>query len=127
MGTAGNWSAAKNKYVILGVTGPNEYENNVNNNWYTNYIAVWTLKYAQQAVEYVKAHDGKHYQEIVVKTKFNENEESAKWGDIVAKMYFGEDKNRGIFLQQDCFLDKELLTVHDLNPEDRPINQAPVL
>jgi trehalose/maltose hydrolase-like predicted phosphorylase len=22
-----------------GVTGPNEYENNVNNNWYTNYIA----------------------------------------------------------------------------------------
>ena len=33
------------KYVILGVTGPNEYENNVNNNWYTNNIAVWTLKY----------------------------------------------------------------------------------
>ncbi len=118
-----NWSTDKNKYVMLGVTGPNEYENNVNNNWYTNYIAVWTLKYAQQAVEYVKAHDGKHYQEIVVKTKFNEKEESAKWGDIVAKMYFGEDKNRGIFLQQDCFLDKELLTVHDLNPEDRPINQ----
>ncbi len=33
------------KYVILGVTGPNEYENNVNNNWYTNTIAVWTLRY----------------------------------------------------------------------------------
>ncbi len=32
-----NWSADKNKYVMLGVTGPNEYENNVNNNWYTNY------------------------------------------------------------------------------------------
>ena len=31
------------KYVILGVTGPNEYENNVNNNWYTNSLAVWTL------------------------------------------------------------------------------------
>ena len=28
-----------NSYVILGVTGPNEYENNVNNNWYTNYIS----------------------------------------------------------------------------------------
>ena len=33
------------KYVILGVTGPNEYENNVNNNWYTNTMAVWTLSY----------------------------------------------------------------------------------
>ena len=33
------------KHVILGVTGPNEYENNVNNNWYTNSLAVWTLSY----------------------------------------------------------------------------------
>ena len=30
---------------MLGVTGPNEYENNVNNNWYTNYIARWCLSY----------------------------------------------------------------------------------
>ena len=37
--------AAKQKYVILGVTGPNEYENNVNNNWYTNRIAAWTMEY----------------------------------------------------------------------------------
>ena len=41
-----NWSEDKKKYVILGVTGPNEYENNVNNNWYTNYIARWCLLYA---------------------------------------------------------------------------------
>ena len=40
-----NWSEDKSKYVILGVTGPNEYENNVNNNWYTNYIAKWCLEY----------------------------------------------------------------------------------
>ena len=32
-----NWSNEKDAYVMLGVTGPNEYENNVNNNWYTNY------------------------------------------------------------------------------------------
>ena len=30
-----NFSKDKNQYVILGVTGPNEYENNVNNNFYT--------------------------------------------------------------------------------------------
>ena len=41
-----NFSLAKNKYVILGVTGPNEYENNVNNNWYTNYSARWCMSYA---------------------------------------------------------------------------------
>ena len=29
-----SFSQPKQKYVILGVTGPDEYENNVNNNWY---------------------------------------------------------------------------------------------
>ncbi|MEC9158809.1 MAG: glycoside hydrolase family 65 protein, partial [Bacteroidota bacterium] len=45
-----NWSENKNAYVILGVTGPNEYENNVNNNWYTNYIAKWCLSYTIQCI-----------------------------------------------------------------------------
>ena len=42
------------KYVILGVTGPNEYENNVNNNWYTNTMAVWTLSYTIRNLEDLK-------------------------------------------------------------------------
>jgi maltose phosphorylase len=29
------------------------YENNANNNWYTNYIAAWTLRYTIEAVEKV--------------------------------------------------------------------------
>lgn len=39
---------------MLGVTGPNEYENNVDNNWYTNTMAVWTMKYTLEALDYVK-------------------------------------------------------------------------
>lgn len=118
-----NWSARKNQYVMLGVTGPNEYENNVNNNWYTNTIATWTLKYALEAVDFVKKDDSQAYQNIVKKTKLREEEETAKWRDIVDKMYYPEDKQQGVFLQQDGFLDKELLTVKDLRPEDRPLNQ----
>ena len=49
-----NLSTQKNKYVILGVTGPNEYENNVNNNWYTNYIAKWCIDYALENIEKLK-------------------------------------------------------------------------
>jgi maltose phosphorylase len=118
-----NWSAHQNKYVMLGVTGPNEYENNVNNNWYTNTIAAWTLDYTAKAVDFVKKTDAKRYQEIVSKTKFDEAAEVTKWNEIVAKMHFPEEAKRGIFLQQDGFLDKELLTVKDLRKEDRPLNQ----
>lgn len=117
-----NWSADKNKYVILGVTGPNEYENNVNNNWYTNYLGAWTLRYALQALTYVKEADTRRYAEILTRTAFEEKE-TDKWKDIVDKMYYPQDAARGVILQQDGFLDKELLTVKDLAPEDRPINQ----
>lgn len=118
-----NWSAEKNKYVILGVTGPNEYENNVNNNWYTNYLGAWTLKFTQNAIDVVKGSDSKRYGEIAAKVNFNEPAETAKWKEIVDKMYFPEDPKRGVILQQDGFLDKELLRVNDLKPEERPINQ----
>ncbi len=118
-----NWSKDKDKYVMLGVTGPNEYENNSSNNWYTNFIAKWTLEYASQAVAYVKKEDPEKYKDLVATTNFKENAEVAKWQEIAAKMYFPEDKQRGVILQQDGFLDKELIRVDDLKPEDRPLNQ----
>ena len=38
-------------YMIHGVTGPNEYENNVNNNWYTNRMAAWCIEYFCDAIQ----------------------------------------------------------------------------
>jgi maltose phosphorylase len=116
-----NWSEARQKYVMLGVTGPNEYENNVNNNWYTNLIARWTLKYTLEAIGIVKG-DKESWNSIVAKTTFNELEESDVWQRIVDDIYLPEDTERGVFLQQDGFLDKELLTVDQIE-EHRPINQ----
>jgi maltose phosphorylase len=116
-----NWSSSQQKYVMLGVTGPNEYENNVNNNWYTNYLAVWCLKYTLEAIEKVKRNDSK-YQDIVRITKFDETAETSRWKNIIKNMYFPYDPVREVFLQQDGFLDKEFLTVADIS-EQRPINQ----
>lgn len=118
-----NWSADKNKYVILGVTGPNEYENNVNNNWYTNYLGAWTLRYTQFAVDHVKKSNPARFAEIAAKTNFNEEKERTKWSDISEKMHYPADERRGVILQQDGFLDKELLRVNDLKPAQRPLNQ----
>jgi len=117
-----NWSADRKKFVMLGVTGPNEYENNVNNNWYTNTIAVWTLGYTLYAIDYVKRNHGGNFN--LIKTKVHlQDDELKQWDRIASNMYFPEDKQRGVFLQQDGFLDKALLTVNDLKREDRPLNQ----
>ena len=117
-----NWSDDKKKYVMLGVTGPNEYENNVNNNWYTNYIARWTLKYTQQAIQYVKTKNPDGFKQLISRIDFKEKE-STEWQKIVEGMYLPEDTTRQIFLQHDGFLDKELRSVSDLRKEDRPLNQ----
>ena len=118
-----NWSQKKQKFVILGVTGPNEYENNVNNNFHTNYMAVWTLKYTLEAVEFLQKEYPYLYEEMISKWKFNAIKETGRWKDIIRNMYFPIDTERNIYLQQDGFDDKELIPVSELPASERPINQ----
>jgi maltose phosphorylase len=118
-----NWSQKKQKYVMLGVTGPNEYENNVNNNFHTSYMAVWTLKYTLEVVEYIQKEFPYLYEEMIAKWKFNTIKETERWKDIIEKMYFPFDNERNIYLQQDGFDDKELIPVSELPASERPINQ----
>jgi maltose phosphorylase len=118
-----HWSDHKKQYVMHGVTGPNEYENNVNNNWYTNYIACWCMQYASEAIKTVQQHYGKAYEALVIKTKLNESEELTKWKHICDHMFYPVSDELGIFLQQEGYLDKEQVLAKDLNPKERPINQ----
>ena len=108
-----NHSNEKQAYVMLGVTGPNEYENNVNNNWYTNYIARWCLLYA---IELEK--DWASSTQPLLSSAEMEN-----FQQIANHVYFPQLKDTRVFLQQDGFMDKELLNAADLPKSQRPINQ----
>lgn len=118
-----NWSDVKGKYVMLGVTGPNEYENNVNNNWYTNKMAWWTLGYTIEAIDHVKESDPGAWERIMEQTGFDPDEEILAWEDISENLHFPFDERRGVFLQQDGYMDKEQIMAEDLDPATRPINQ----
>ena len=63
------------------------------------------------------------YEEMIPKWKFNELQETERWNDIIEKMYYPRDEERGIYLQQDGFLDKDLTPVAELPEEELPINQ----
>ena len=117
-----SFSKQKEQYVILGVTGPNEYENNVNNNWYTNYIAKWCIEYAIENIERVQSEYQDDYTRTMNKAKLSESEISG-WKAVADNMYFPYSDELQIFLQQDGFLDKDLVTVADLDKSQRPINQ----
>ena len=116
------FSTYRNQYVILGVTGPNEYENNVNNNFYTNYLAKWCIDYAIEQIGKVEKEYNTDYARIMSKTKLD-NAEIAHWKAVADNMYFPYSEKYDVYLQQDGFLDKELVKVHDLDRSQRPINQ----
>ena len=116
------FSTQKNQYVILGVTGPNEYENNVNNNWYTNYIAKWCIDYTYEQIEKVNSDYNSDYNRIVNKVNLTKTELDS-WKQVANNMYFPYSEEHNVFLQQDGFLDKELVKVADLDKTQRPINQ----
>lgn len=117
-----SFSQPKQKYVILGVTGPNEYENNVDNNWYTNYSCIQCLKVTLEYLEMIALEYPDEYARIRRKTSFDK-EETYRWKEIIDNMYMPEDKELGIFVQHDGYLDKELKTVQDIPDNERPINQ----
>ncbi|SFQ06647.1 maltose phosphorylase [Desemzia incerta] len=110
-----HFSKRKNSYMIHGVTGPNEYENNINNNWYTNKMATWTLRYT---IESLANASPVKKEELEIS-----EEELAQWQDIIERMYYPYDEELGVFVQHDTFLDKDLQTVDSLSPDERPINQ----
>ena len=118
-----NFSEDKQKFVMLGVTGPNEYENNVNNNWYSNTLVCNTLKYTEKVLKEVEDNHPEKYKKIISKVKFEKDDELSKWKGIYSNMHFPYDEKRQVFLQQDGFLDKELKPVSTLSHLERPIHQ----
>lgn len=117
-----NYVPNKDCYMMLGVTGPNEYDNNVNNNWYTNRIAAWNMAYALEVAKYLQSNEPAEYNRLM-NTLALSDAEMAQWHDVVNKMYYPEDSALGIYLQQDGYLDKEQILVKDLDPVHLPLNQ----
>lgn len=118
-----SWSEAKSQYVLLGVTGPNEYENNVNNNWYTNYLACWCLEFTDQSLDRVRELDPEALEEMLLRISFREEDERNLWCTIRSRMYFPVEENLGILLQQEDYMDKVQSLVRDLPPTELPLHQ----
>ncbi|GAA5186387.1 family 65 glycosyl hydrolase domain-containing protein [Ferrimonas gelatinilytica] len=118
------WSERRGGYVMLGVTGPNEYSNNVNNNWYTNKIAQWTLAYTAEALAKVEAEAPEKLAALLEKVKFNGKEdELAIWAQIREHILLPVDDQTGVFVQYDGFMDKELKPMSEIPAAEYPIHQ----
>lgn len=117
-----HYNKRKSCYMMHGVTGPNEYENNVNNNWYTNTMATWTLGYTLEVLQDIKASKEEIYLDLVNELSFS-SEELDHWQHIIDNMYYPYVDELQVFEQHDGFMDKELMPVTELKGGDLPLNQ----
>jgi maltose phosphorylase len=91
----------QNQYVYSCVTGPNEYENNINNNFYTNYIAKWCIDYAYAQIQKVSLEYPLDHK-VIEKVNLAEAE-LQDWKKVADEMYFPKSTELDIYLQQDGF------------------------
>lgn len=118
-----NWSEDKQQFVMLGVTGPNEYENNINNNWYTNYLAAWCLRYTLQVSEKLQEEHPNEFLNLCKKLSFDLSATKVDWLKISDNMHYPKKKDSEVLLQQEGYLDKENILASDLPLTERPLNQ----
>lgn len=91
------------KYCICAVTGPDEYNAIVDNNFYTNLMARENIRDAGWALDTLRAMDEAAWEALVAKLGVKE-EERALWNRIVENMYFPYDEGRKVYPLDDGFM-----------------------
>lgn len=102
-----NYHKESDQYMLLGVTGPNEYENNINNNFLTNFMAKWCIEFALSYVE---------------EAGYTlDPAEGAHLAEVAEKMCLTYDETTKIFLQQDNFFHKNIYPAADIPDCEIPL------
>lgn len=109
-----------NKYVINQVTGPDEYMEMVNNDFYTNAMAAWTLEYACAIVCQLKEDCPDTFEVIASKIGLKD-EEVDLWGSISKNIYLPFDGALGINPQDDTFLGLDEVDIAEIDGGQFPL------
>ncbi|WP_163194558.1 glycoside hydrolase family 65 protein [Clostridium thermarum] len=107
----------KGRFRIDAVTGPDEYTAIVNNNYYTNVLAKYNLKWAAKLYELLKEKEGNLLRELCERIHLSE-EEIRAFDEAAKAMYLPYDENLKINAQDDTFLKKAVWDFKD-TPKDK--------
>lgn len=106
------------KYCICSVTGPDEYNVLVDNNFYTNLMARENLRDAVEVVQLLKKTAPEKLTELSHRLDFSVKELDL-WQEIIQKMYFPYDEQKKIHPMDDGFMQRKPWDENRIPPEKR--------
>jgi alpha,alpha-trehalose phosphorylase len=95
------------RFCINGVTGPDEYNAVVDNNYFTNLMARENLRYAARTVRILGADHPEVLRALERRTGLGPDEPKS-WEEAADRMYLPYDTRLQVHPQDDSFLDKEV-------------------
>jgi alpha,alpha-trehalose phosphorylase len=107
-------------FCINEVTGPDEYSALVNNNAYTNLMARENLEYAAATAEEMRRDNPAELERISAAIGLS-GAEIEEWRRAAETMYLPFDRELGIWLQDDGFLDRAPWDFAGTPPESYPL------
>lgn len=107
-------------YEIRAVRGPNEYDVFVNNNVYTNMMAVENLKTALSVLDMLKEKYPEERKNLFEKLSIKEGE-MEHWNEIAHHMKIPYDKEKKLYLEDDAYLNRRVLNMKKAKPTGKRI------
>jgi nigerose phosphorylase len=108
------YSPTKQRYELLDVTGPDEYHERVNNNYYTNVLSAETIATAIWAYETLEKVDPAAHAKLLERTKFGEILPQIR--DMAEKLYVAQpDAKTNVIPQFDRYFTLEDVSLADLS------------
>ncbi len=105
------WNEEKAQFEYLGVIGPDEYKEHVDNNAFTNYMAAWNMKKALRIIRDLRQHQPDTYKRLNQLLSLDAAEPQLK--KMLEGLYLPQPNQEGILPQFDGYFDLETI---DLAP-----------
>lgn len=112
------WNEEMEKYELTGVTGPDEWHEDVANSYFTNYMTRWSLRETVAQLEKVAKEDSHFFSTLSKKMKLNEREIAA-WQEAADKIYLPAEK--GLLEQFSGYFDLHHAEIDSWNEHNMPL------
>jgi maltose phosphorylase len=120
LATRGDWGQRSGKFGFYGVMGPDEFQVMVNNNTYTNYMALKTFEYTYKIISQMKAEAPDKYKELALKVNLGDREPD-EWKKCADNMEILYDEDTKLFEQHAGYYDLPHIDVDSIPVEDFPL------